>query len=790
MLVLSFSVLPAWAAATAARTVPLQPGESPEDVSRDLWWMEDPGGSMGLEQVRRDTKAFRRNTDPILNPGVSGSIIWVRLDVVNAGERPGHWVVSLNRFLLDSGAIDLVTADASHRLLDDTRASFVDSYHQYGTLAGGFSLPPGGTAEIYIRYRGANWSGLQLSVHSEAELQSTRRQQITVFLLLLGGIGTLILYGSVSFVFLGRQIFLLYAVAQVAFFAFYAHMTGFTTIYLFPEQPQLGRVVAPIAVTLFVVAMAQFARVFFDTRIRTRSVDRILLGCIVAGLIAIACAPLDYVLPAFDRRIPLFIAYAAAIVCWITLPLVATYATWRWHRDYWPLVVAWGLMSAFTIAMQLVFLGVISVMPLGKQAYGVVVYSEALFLALAIALRIRAIRAETLQAQRRLGESLAAELAETQRAMRLAEEREWALQDLAEKGRLLLAAGHDTRQMLSALRNYAAGLRLGVPEDQVSDVGHHIDEIANCLNDVLTSAIEGSRSGGIGDAALALDTVTVADLLSPLELIHGKRAVDKGIRLRIARSSRRIVTDRVLVMRIVGNLVSNAIDHTVSGGVLVGFRPRGDGGRFQVWDTGVGIRARDLDTLLDANAGALRLDDRTDGQGAGLGIARELATRLGGHIVARSEPGRGSVFELVLPPDVAAGGGTGAGAPAVLTVDADGGQGEALTDVVHRWGLDLQVAGSLTAARASIARCRPVAVFVDHHLGGANGGLAVAAALVDEFPDLPIAMLTYDRSAEVRSALARHASLILYKPASRAAFEAALRRLAAAPNARAIATAD
>ena len=48
-------------------------------------------------------------------------------------------------------------------------------------------------------------------------------------------------------------------------------------------------------------------------------------------------------------------------------------------------------------------------------------------------------------------------------------------------------------------------------------------------------------------------------------------------------------TDAVLLERVLGNLVSNAIRYTQRGKVLVGCRRRPGGVELQVWDTGIGI---------------------------------------------------------------------------------------------------------------------------------------------------------------------------------------------------------
>ncbi|HEM46270.1 MAG TPA: hybrid sensor histidine kinase/response regulator, partial [Alphaproteobacteria bacterium] len=416
------------------------------------------------------------------------------------------------------------------------------------------------------------------------------------------------------------------------------------------------------------------------------------------------------------------------------------------------------------------FTGAIATIPLGKNAYGLAVYLEALFLAIAIALRIRGLRAEAMDAQQKLNESLRRELEESRRAQRLSEERSWALQDLSEKGRLLLAAGHDSRQMISALRQYASGLRVGADDPALVEASRGIDEIASSLQDVLGSVVAGSGSGGIADRALAVDTLTASSLLGPLQLIHARDAARKGIELRVRASARPIVTDRVLVMRALGNLVSNAIRYTDSGRIVVALRPRGGDNVFQVWDTGPGLDPHDLALLLRGDAGAVRFDDRPGGSGSGLGLVQELAARLGGRLAARSAPGRGSVFELVLPHR------SGLADPPpgarLVLLDRDRQKTALLEQAVRRAGWDFVRAESPDEATEVLRDAGPAdLLLVDQHFGRVDGGLDLARHLGESQTARPLALLSYDRTAEARARLSAVASVLLYKPVTVRALE-------------------
>ncbi len=109
--------------------------------------------------------------------------------------------------------------------------------------------------------------------------------------------------------------------------------------------------------------------------------------------------------------------------------------------------------------------------------------------------------------------------------------------------------------------------------------------------------------------------------------------------------------DAARLTQLITELLVNAVKFTPAGQVkLTAQLDEGGAWRLRVRDSGVGLTAEQLGRLFtpfaQAEAGAAR---RFGGTGLGLAICRALAERMGGTLTARSTPGRGSAFELVLP---------------------------------------------------------------------------------------------------------------------------------------------
>jgi len=109
--------------------------------------------------------------------------------------------------------------------------------------------------------------------------------------------------------------------------------------------------------------------------------------------------------------------------------------------------------------------------------------------------------------------------------------------------------------------------------------------------------------------------------------------------------------DAARLTQLITELLVNAVKFTPAGQIrLTAALDDGGAWRLQVRDSGVGLAAEQMARLFtpfaQAEAGASR---RFGGTGLGLAICRALAERMGGTLTARSTPGRGSEFELVLP---------------------------------------------------------------------------------------------------------------------------------------------
>jgi len=730
-----------------ADVVDLLPGTSRGNVAVEASYLIDRASRLTINDVIG--AAMRENQDPSLNLGNIPGHIWIKLDVANAGTARYTWILSLNRSVLNALTVyRLQDASAQAVKILDLEQPGIEraSLTRFGTLAFPIALERGARATYYIRYQGPNSSALPLSIETEDELLGKRSRKITFFLAVAAGVLTLIIYNGLMYGLTGDKPFLYYTVAQGTILAYFAHLEGMTTLFLWPGNPRLGAPLAPLLGALNAAAIVAFARSHLETTQRSLRWDTVLRAIIWLSWFALALGICQVAFGIPSVSSVQLAVYAVTVITWIALPSVAFFAWLRWQPWHWPLAVAWLVMAVFIFYTTAVFAGMIRISSGHPYVYGVVAYVEAALLSLALALRIRALRARALETERELSASLARELEEMHRANELAQARSAAVAEVANQGQLIRSASHDLRQMVSTLRHGAYALAHGGSSERTSAL---LDEVARYLDEVLTTTTAGSYSGGFEDDALALETVPAQELLRPIMLMFEQAARAMGLTLRVRAHAIDAVTDRALLLRLLANLVGNAVKYTARGGVLVTARKHGESTLFQVHDSGPGLTADQCATLLSQRAPSERFDANGEGSGTGWKVVRALTARLGATVAIRSRLGRGTSVAVYLPPPP-----TGALSVALVQDQASHSPLEPLDGP----GLHLHV------VNADDADDRGCLHIVDLDAGGPHAGLAVARTLVDR--GMQVAVSTYDHDLDIRRKIAEVTPYILYQPMS------------------------
>src|SRR5690242_11129918 len=217
------------------------------------------------------------------------------------------------------------------------------------------------------------------------------------------------------------------------------------------------------------------------------------------------------------------------------------------------------------------------------------------------------------------------------------------------KTRFLAAASHDILQPLNAARLYVTSLVEGQKKGgEETRLVENIDESLQAIEEILGALLDISRLDA-GAMTTSISSFKMGDLMRSLEIEFAPIAHAKGLDLAFVPCSLPVESDRLLLRRLLQNLISNAIKYTPRGRVLVGCRRHGQSLQIRVYDTGVGIPVLKRGEIfkefhrLEQGARIAR------GLGLGLSIVERLARVLNHGIALDANARGGSVFSVTAP---------------------------------------------------------------------------------------------------------------------------------------------
>lgn len=216
-----------------------------------------------------------------------------------------------------------------------------------------------------------------------------------------------------------------------------------------------------------------------------------------------------------------------------------------------------------------------------------------------------------------------------------------------DQAKFLSKIAHDLRQPLHALSLMTGALERRVKDPEARDLVDHLSQIVRSTQGTFENIVEWTRiEGGLVGASSA--AFPANDILVPLAREFAAEAARRGLALRRIDSRATIAGDPALLLRIVRQLLDNAMKFTPAGKILVGARRRGAMLRLIVADTGIGIPP-DQQEFVFGEYNQLDAGREVGGLGLGLAIAERLAALAGLAVGVRSVSGRGSQFWIDVP---------------------------------------------------------------------------------------------------------------------------------------------
>jgi PAS domain S-box-containing protein len=373
------------------------------------------------------------------------------------------------------------------------------------------------------------------------------------------------------------------------------------------------------------------------------------------------------------------------------------------------------------------------------------------------------------------------------------------------KDEFLASMSHELRTPLNAVLGLSEAILEGVygPVSEAQQRAlRRIDEGGRHLLSLISDILDLSK---IDADRLRLEKapVDVGDLCrASLRLVQDAAQRKRiGVSLRLDGGFAALHGDERRLKQVLVNLLGNAVKFTPVGGkvgIEVALEEPGDGLRFTVWDTGIGIAAAEQARLFQP---FVQLDSSLSRQHVGTGLGPSLVRKLvelhGGSVGLTSAPERGSRFWVVLPSGPGESGAApvaqpserplaaaGPGGARILLAEDDETNVVTVSDFLVAAGHDVTIARNGHEAVELARLIEPELILMDVQMPGLDGLAAIERIRAEPSPALrrvPILAVTaMAMDGDRERCLSAGATDYLTKPVGLRRLEAIITRLLAA----------
>ena len=226
---------------------------------------------------------------------------------------------------------------------------------------------------------------------------------------------------------------------------------------------------------------------------------------------------------------------------------------------------------------------------------------------------------------------------------------ESALEANRSKSHFIATVSHDMAQPVHALTYLLQSLKAAIADNRShNNIVDKIESSVGLLERQFEGFVDLSRYD-VSDLEVQRNPFDLTALCRVLVENAGAAAARNNVDIKLDGQQAIVKSDSVLVGRILGNLLDNAVKF---GGDLVQLRVdvKGQWVIVEVRDTGIGISEEDLPKIF-GDFVQLKYQSQSGGPGAGLGlsIVRRITDALGIDVFVQSKVGEGTVFTLLVP---------------------------------------------------------------------------------------------------------------------------------------------
>jgi len=655
-----------------------------EDAQGAVAGIDDPLQALAVFESQDKRFDIRRSDTPF-NIGNVDKTFWFHTRIVNPGSdtvtRRLIAVVPyrplLAGFLLDTQAGKIPLIQYSYTSTFNEREENTDVYaswpHRWLTSAP-FDVPTGQAVDVLVKYHADGSSYIPLDVVDELELvRHIHNDNVSAVLFYSFSVASILLFLLFGIAMQDRTARLYAGLFALALLMLAAN-EGFAFMLLWPQWPGWNQYSALVLVYLFSAFGFYVAENAAEPSRKLSALSPVISRSLrLLAVISVIMAAMVPVMPAVFMTdasnlfvVLMFSAHAYAIYSWSKIDrgeLNVRGDTGRLLRRNLITIIA-----AVLIASLVLVLVVMSFDPDLLSPY-ILVHANRLVFILAGLATMATIISHVSGLRQDYAESLENQVAAAEREAQMsrellqAEQRYNKVRALASLRQQQLAeASHDMKQPLVSLRSTLDTLTA----EYSAEVKQQLSNAFSYLENLCANYLASSRpdAGGIEDDGYDAEESTADDdfeqadtgnggdkeryeislVLQTVYRMFEADAGNRGVDLRMQPSSLEITATPTVVIRIVANIVSNAIKHSQASRILIGVRRRQHSAEIIIADDGKGMSQQELNRITQA----YQKGPDSSGEGLGMAISKQLAEQNGMQLNIDSAEGRGSCFRLEL----------------------------------------------------------------------------------------------------------------------------------------------
>lgn len=647
LLVISCAILFSFSLAQAQQVVLNAGGNTA--VENRLEYFKDENSRLSFEEVQQQSfKPLPTQGSP--NFGFDRAAYWFRFDVTNQTVKP-DWLMEVAFAPLDRIDIYLQrdSVQWDYWATGDTLSLDTRAFHHRHPLVN-VKIAPGEVKRVYIRVQ--TISSVQVPVVLWQEDVFFRMNYHLQLLngLFYGAMLMMAFYQLFLFFSTRDRVTAFYVVTLFSMVNVVSFYQGYHFLYLHPNHPEVNDWFAMFCGPFFITSSSLLTRSFLNLRIYSKWFDRLILTNMMADIVVAILMTIFYRQVSYGYHHFFVLAHCALVLSASAFCLYRKFMPSRFYLLAWvtPLLAA-GSFTVSNLGLAPGYLGTnYTVLMLGCIL-------QMIFIALALGDRLNRLvkENESVREQELIRQKTEKERLEEivqQRTMEISQKSEKLEEVNRVKDKLFSVVSHDIRSPLASLQSALHLVKIKqMDSTEFTEIAAELTRQLDKTNEFTANLLNWAKLQMRGER-YEPQPVNIAKLFSSVLDVARPIAREKNIQIeRDIPEGLIAVGDENMVIAVIRNLVMNAIKFTPIGGkIALMAATQGQVITVSVTDNGVGIPAKNHDSLFTLESVTTLGTKQEKGTGLGLVLCKEYVEKNGGKIWVESEQGSGTTFYFTI----------------------------------------------------------------------------------------------------------------------------------------------